>query len=365
MEANMKKKFVSLVLALFLTGCGEQTLKPGMILMYTTPDIKSEKDPDADFGKYESFGVCPIAELDKELHINPIVEKQLLFLVRNELELLGYNYVNTMEEADFYVGVVFANEYKSEYIPPSTGTIPWYVPGQTQTTYMNLYGSTGSHWGTATTTTPGYYVPMTITRSGRYVGSYYPYFNVLAFDKASRKLVWSGSAIVAAEESDIRRSASALLPGLLLGNFPKSSGWSKRNDSKNGVFGCGFLIFTMDGNNFYPVITGVWDKSPASRGGLRVYDIITQIDGQSTLNLPRSKVRAFFDKSQGDSLILTACRGDKSFEVSLVAEAETEAQLKWEKLKGAGPKGEITMTVKQMQEGLGNIAKDEIFRIVP
>lgn len=361
----MKNKLVLLLLVPFFAGCVSQTLKPGMIWMYTTPDIKSEKDPDADFGKYQSFAVCPIAELDKELHINPIVEKQLLFLVRNELELLGYHYANTIEQADFYVGVVFANEYKSEYIPPSTSIIPWYVPGQTQTTYMNLYGSTGSHWGTATTTTPGYYVPMTVTRPGRYVGSYYPYFNVVAFDKASKKLAWSGSAIVAAKEPDIRRSASTLLPGLLLEKFPKASEWSKQHDSKNGVFGCGFLIFTMDGDNFYPVITGVWSGSPASRGGLKVYDIITYIDGQSLLNRPHSEVRAFFDKGQGDYLILTVRRGDKSFEVSLIAEAETKAQLEWQKAKLAGPKGEVTMTVKQAQGGLGNIAKDELFDLVP
>jgi len=309
--------------------------------------------------------VCPIAELDKDLHINPIVEKQLLFLVRNELELLGYHHANTIEQADFYLGVVFANEYKSEYIPPSTSTIPWYVPGQTQTTHMNLYGSTGSHWGTATTTTPGYYVPMTITRPGQYVGAYYPYLNVLAFDKASKKLVWSGSAIVATKEPDIRRSASTLLPGLLLEKFPKASEWSKQHDSKKGVFGCGFLVFTIDGDSFYPMITGVWSGSPASRGGLKVYDIITHIDGQSTLNRPRSEIRAFFDKSQGDDLIVTVCRGDKSFDISLIAEEEAEAQLKWQKLKGAGPKGEIIMKVKQVQDGLGNIAKEELFDLVP
>lgn len=360
----MKKIFL-LAFGVLLSGCASQELKPGMIWMYTTPDIKGEKDPDADFGKYQSFAVCPIAELDKELHINPIVEKQLLFLVRNELELLGYHYANTIEQADFYVGVVFANEYKSEYIPPSTSTIPWYVPGQTQTTYMNLYGSTGSHWGTATTTTPGYYVPMTVTRPGRYVGSYYPYLNVVAFDKASKKLVWSGSAIVAAKEPDIRRSASTLLPGLLLGKFSKASEWSKQNDSKNGVFGCGFHIYTIDGDNFYPVITGVWSGSPVSRGSLKVYDTITHIDGQSTLNLPFSKVRTLFDKDQGNSLILTIRRGDKSFEVSLIAEAETKAQLEWQKAKLASPKGEVTMTVKQAQEGLGNIAKNELFDLVP
>ena len=97
----------------FFMGCIQQGPKPGIINVFTEPDISFEKDPDTDFDKYEKFALCPVAELDKELNINPIVEKQLLYQVRNKLESLGYSYVKNIEESDFYIGIIFANEYKS------------------------------------------------------------------------------------------------------------------------------------------------------------------------------------------------------------------------------------------------------------
>ena len=58
----MKKKFAILSLVLLVAGCVQQ-LKPGMISMSTTPNIKCEKDPYTDFARYKNFAVCPIAEL--------------------------------------------------------------------------------------------------------------------------------------------------------------------------------------------------------------------------------------------------------------------------------------------------------------
>jgi len=342
-----------------------------MILVYSQPLVQVEKDPDVDFEEYQDFTVRPAAEVDSGSKMNPIIEKQLLFALRNRFELFGYRYVDDMKEADFYLGLYYSNEYKSTYIPPTLTTIPWYVPGQTQTTYMNLYGSTGSHWGTATTTTPGYYIPMTYTTPGHYVGAYYPWLSVSVFDKDTNKVVWSSRIVVSTPQQDIRLSGQCLLDNLLVtkeGNpsFPFCGDPRKRReDLNNGVFGCGFLIYTLDGNNFYPVITGVWSKSPTERAGLKVYDIVTKIDSQSTLNLPRSKIRKMFDKNPGDDLVLTVIRGGKSLDVSVVAEAEVEAQSKWQKAKCAGPKGEITMTIKQAQKRFNDIDKKEIFDLIP
>lgn len=345
-----------------------------MIRTYSQPLVQAEKDPDVNFGKYRTFAVCPTAELDTSSKMNPIIEKLLLFALRNRFELLGYRYVDDIKEADFYLGLYYSNEYKSTYIPPTITTIPWYVPGQTQTTHMNLYGSTGSHWGTATTATPGYYVPMTYTTPGRYVGAYYPWVSVSAFDKGTNKVVWSSRAAVSTPENSAVLSGQCLINCLLQsadGNFsfPFCGDPRKRaDDLKDGVFGCGFLIYVLNGNDFYPVITGVWDKSPTERAGLKVYDVITKIDGQRTLNLPRSKIRAMFDKDAGENLMFTVLRGDKSLDVSLVAETEVEAQAKWQKGKTIGPKGEIKiMTLKPMLKLLNDIGidKEKLFDLVP
>jgi len=347
---KMKKKVAIFSLVLLVVGCA-QRLKPGMMLVYSQPLVQVEKDPDEDFDKYKNFTVFPTAELDKDSKMNPIIEKQLLFLVRNNLELLGYNYVNTIEEADFYVGVYYSNEYKSVYVPPSSTTIPWYVPGQNQTTYMNLYGSGGwSSWGTATTTTPGYYVPMTYTTPGHYTGAYYPCISASAFDKGTKKVVWSGRATVSTPEKDMRLSGQWLLGHLLLGkentNLPICSGSGERDDSNDGVFGIFPRVITLDGNNFYPIIIGLFCDSPAHKQGLRVYDTITHIDGKSTLNWPRSKTLEAMNKNKGEELVLTIKRGDKVFDVYLLAEDEAVARANWKKIKWFNEKGNI-ITMKR------------------
>ena len=339
-------RYFTVLLLLFLTGC-VTTLKPGTVWMYTKPLVKYEKDPEINFSKYNGFSVFPQAELDKEKKINPIVEKQLLFMLRNIFELQGYNYVNNPEEADFAVAVAYSNEYKSEYIPPSSYTVPWYVPGQTQTTFINNYNSfsgnigskyfygSGSGWGTATTTSPGYYVPMTFTRPGSYVGWYYPCIFVSVFDKNSKKLVWSGSVVGATPQEDIRLSGQVLLGQLFHGkeiSFPVSSELEKELDKKDGAIGFNIAPQTLDGNNFYPTIFTVTVGSPAYKQGLRPLDVITQVNEQSTLNWSQSDIYAGVRKNKGESVVLTIKRGDKVWDVTLTAEDRVKAKKEWKEV---------------------------------
>jgi len=328
-----------------------------MIWMYTQPLARYERDPEANFNKYKNFSVFPQAELNKESKMNPIVEKQLLFMLRNHLESLGYNYVNNPEEADFFVAIYYSNEYKSQYIPPSSYTIPWYIPGQTQTTFINNYSTfsgsigydyfhgSGSGWGTATTATPGYYIPMTITRPGGYVGYYYPFIYVSVFDKNSKKLVWSGSVITTTSEPDVRISSQVILTDLFgrkEPNFPVLySGVATTDDSKDGSFGIRPYIITLDGNNFYPHIWVIFVGSPAYKEKLKPEDIITHINGQSTLNWSLLQFLDALDKSKGESIIFTIKRNNKIFDVTLTAEDEEIAKQNWKEIIYFGEKGNL------------------------
>jgi len=324
-----------------------QKLKPGMILMEIQPVVKYEKDPEVNFSKYENFSVFPQSEIDKESKGNPITEKQLLFILRNRLESLGYNYVADVMGGDFIMGISYSNEYKTQYIPPSSYTIPWYVPGQTQTTFLNSYNTlsgnigsnyfhgSGAGWGTATTTTPGYYVPMTFSNPGGYVGWYYPCFVVSVFDKNSKKLVWSGSVIGVTSNSDVRLSGQVLLSDLFgrkEPNFPVSFDYALRDDSKDGAFGILAYPYTIDGNNFYPHIFSVVVDSPAYKQNLKPGDVISKVNGQSTLNWPFIQLLYAMNKSKGESLATTIQRNGNTFDVNLIAEDEEAAWNKWEEV---------------------------------
>lgn len=342
----MKKIFYLFIIAILVSGCAT-TLKPGTVWMYTKPLVKCEKDPMVDFNKYNNFSIFPQADIDKEKTMNPIVEKQLLFMLMNTFELLGYDYIDKPELADFIVGVTYSNEYKSEYIPPSSYTVPWYVPGQTQTTFVNNYNTfsgnigsksfygSGSGWGTATTTTPGYYVPLAFTRPGGYVGWYYPCIFVSIFDKNSKKLVWSGSVVVTTPQADIRLSGQVLLGQLFYGkelNFPKSSNLQRKFEQKDGAIGINAIPQTFDGNNFYPTISTVTVNSPAYKQGLKPLDMVTQVDKENTLNWSVANIEAKMRKNKGETMVLTMKRGGKAWDVTLTAEDRVTAKKEWKEV---------------------------------
>jgi len=353
-------------------GCSSQDLHPGTIRTYGNPQIRIRKSPEASFDRYQNFALFPWAEIAADPNIDPIIEKQLLFMVRNQLELLGYNYVGDVDElmstrqmhdygdctsvkeflykwlaqsqtVDFLVSVYYSNEYESEYIPPSSTTIPWYVPPQTSN--VSIYGSSGYSWGTITR--PGYHVPMTVTRGGYHAGAYYPY--VTGFIEAAcggrLNTIWYGNAIVATPQYDIRLSCQALLPRIFLGetaaNFPKSSTFDQRDDSEDGAVGLGFQIITLDGNNFYPHVTELWCGSPAHKVGLKIYDTVIEIDGQSTLNWSLAKLEHVLNRRQGAAVLLTIKRSDRVLDVSLMAEDEAIAKATWHKVRCPNEKGDV------------------------
>ncbi|MDP2921468.1 MAG: DUF4136 domain-containing protein [Candidatus Omnitrophota bacterium] len=341
----MKKLICLIFFVLVSSGCAT-TLKPGMIWMNTPPSVKYEKDPEVSFDVYKNFSVLPQAGLDKENKINPIEEKQILFILRNHFESLGYSYVNDVKEADFLVLISYSNEYKTQYIPPSSYTIPWYVPGQTQTTFINSYNNvsgnigstyfhgTGSGSGTATTTTPGQYVPITVTKPGGYTGSYYPCFIVYVFDKNLKKLIWSGSVVGATSTSDIRLSGQAVLKylfGKRNPNFPVNRDAIKKDDTKDGAFGIWLSHpCTLDGNNFYPYIFGIAVNSPAYKQNLKPGEFIVKMDKQETLNWSFSQLIDAMNKGKGESLIVTTVQRDgKLLDVNLIAEDEEVAKNNW------------------------------------
>lgn len=324
-------------IALCVCGCQQIGKNPTLIPIYTQPLVQREQDTSAPFTSYHTFFVMPYYEPDEKIshEMTPITYGQLSFILRNAFECLGYKYARSEQEADLICFLYYSNTYKSQYVPPSIAIVPFYVPGTTQTTNVTVYGRGGSAWGTATTTTtPGHFVPMPVTRPGYYTGAYYPYIRVVICDRVSEKQIWTGYCMTATPEQDMRRSGQVLVSYLLVSEtqsyFPVCS--EAPDDSSNGTFGLGLGIATTDGNNFYPFIMILAVGSPAADSGLKLYDKITAIDGHSTQNLHMDHIINMMDKPLGGQVTLTIERNGVSSNVILLAWTEDLARSQWREI---------------------------------
>jgi len=86
-------------------------------------------------------------------------------------------------------------------------------------------------------------------------------------------------------------------------------------DSLNGdLIGVGVELISHDG---YPAVIGVIPGTPAQRGGLKIDDQITAVDGNSTVDRPLDEVAAEIRGPQDTGVVLTIRRGGKQFDVTL------------------------------------------------
>lgn len=274
-------------------GCDSAPMPPGMVPFFQTPSLQAVLSPAMESGTYHKFTVVPSSKETADSGMHPFVEKQLLFMVRTELERLGYQYVESPEQADFSLRLTYSNDYKRGDSIATTAT----------TSYSDSEGGFGfarSH-GTATKW-----------------ASYCPILQVIALDMDTTEEIWSGSVLAETPSPEIRLSANHLLSSLLVEHFPLASDAGEALDSRDGIFGCDFRIITLDGNDYFPAIMGLLTWSRTGRN-LCMYDVITEIDGNSTKNRSYSEIRATFDRNPGEKLSLTVMRSGKTRKITIVA----------------------------------------------
>jgi len=301
----MRKFLILGLVCLFLCGCA--TMNNYSNLMYSEPIVQVNKDPDVKFSDYRTFATMPLAGTEFGKDVDRIVEKQLLFVVRNWLEYEGYDYIKDIKEADFTVAISFKQEYKTVEIPPRMISLPIFNAGWTSTSYIN--GSRG-YIGSVSTYNPGYWTYQPYTIPGETIGSFYPIIAMHIFDKKSGNSAWEGIGTLRSDNHDIRLSSQMLI-SKIISQFPSVDYDKKCIEWKK--LGFNFVIMTNNGNDFYPSIGIVWEKSPVSQK-LKRYDIITKINGVDTLNKPLSEVRKIIEGIE-DKTSLTIRRMKEEFVV--------------------------------------------------
>lgn len=285
-------------------GCTTPT-SPGMVPFFEAPAIQAVRSPEMESGTYRRFTVVPTSEEATDSGMHPLVEKQLLYMMRNELEALGYKYVGRPEDSDFFVRLTYSNEHKRADVKTT----------MTEGSFTDSGSVIGLGFARSQSTSATY-------------GSFCPTFAVYAIDTDTNKEIWSGSALAETPNPEIRLSANHLLHELANPrHFPAAPNASQTLDSREGIFGCDFRILTPNGNDYFPVITGVLIGAPAENARVKVYDIITEIDGSSTRNRPYSEIRAAFDKEPGEEVSLTLSRNGKTLRITVIA--GEEAKIRW------------------------------------
>ena len=124
-------------------------------------NVKTYSDPEKNLLHAKHFTLLPI---NKE---NPLLEKELLFMVKERLIQKGYIYDD--ENPDFLGTISFYCGPFQYYVPPTTIYLPHYVPGETKT-YTGFIGSTYVY---GTEKSSGKYESKPHTTGGYTATSYY------------------------------------------------------------------------------------------------------------------------------------------------------------------------------------------------
>lgn len=300
---------ITIFFSFLAVSCATTTSHNLSALLYVDqPSVSTYSDPGVDFAQYTTFTVLPSTEVTGEPSkiANEIEAKQLLFFLRNQVESRGYRYVEAGESPDLIFTIDGDSEFRQTYIPPKNVVVPRWVPGQTSySTGMHTGTFSGTSYGTGgnvysygnysgtsstTTTSSGYMTTDVVTQPGYNVGYWYPALAVAAYDASSGENVYLASGAATSKHADLRVS-SQLLTMNLLKDLPVSNANVEEVYGDNqGRIGAYMVVATIDGNNYYPTVIRFGDSSAAQSAGVKVHDLITSINGESTRNMTQSNV---------------------------------------------------------------------------
>lgn len=311
------RKVIFILLFFIIYGCASNSKKFEALQLELDPKIETYNDFSFNAKKYKTFSIVPISLYNKDSNIQGILEKQLLFTLRNIFERRGYEFINLKSDPDFIITLEAYNIYREIHVPEQSVSVPQWVNGKTMTTsqqqsgtfyYGNIdsfnWGSyRGNYQGSSTTTTyiPGHMSTENYTTPAHTEGVYRPSAGIYVYDGKSGKNVWTGIGMGTSKNSDLRLSSQVLLMKMA-NKFPERN---YKNDTYNS-FGFDYSITTLDGNNYYPVVLNIDDNSIMIYKDIKVYDIISKVNNISTLNKSYREIYDLLtaDKNTGIEMIL-------------------------------------------------------------
>lgn len=273
------------------------------------PSRKMMVDPSFDPAAYPTFTVVAASSIRNEAAGDEIAERQMMFQLRNALETIGYRFVPDAAQASMVATIEADISYKEHDVPPNIESFPVYVPGQRIQSVghvQNQYGQPRGTITTTTTTSPEWQMQTRVVPGYR-VGFYYPVVRVAA-SNGSGNALWSGSAVGMSKGADVRICGQLVLLSLTT-QLPDAPARQQQKQQLKSRLGFAFAIFTIDGNNYFPAVTGVASESAAEAAGMDVADFIVEINGVSTRNLARNEVFEMLVTQRGP-VVLTLRRLD-------------------------------------------------------
>lgn len=211
-------------------------------------------------------------------------------------------------------------------IPPSVYSVPVYRPGDTVTTYSYASGyspGSGRFYGSgvAYTTTPGYWSSELRVSPGYDLGAHFPSIAFTLWDPRTKQAIWSGSCNGA---SYINANLSVTAPFVLLKIFARlpvnEANRRRLLESADGFLNVVTWPLTRDGTVYYPTVIHMPRRCAAKTAGLRLWDIIVEIDGRSTANMRAKTFKDLEEMAVGERLRLKVTRLNRILDVQVPLE---------------------------------------------
>ena len=298
MTMKKYKNFLWIAAIIFFHGCAAPATNLSPVWPQDKPRVKIIKAPSQYNMKLKTFSLFPVSWLKKEpLLKNDIMEMQMLFFLRNVLEIRGYRYARVPEKPDFLATIDGHIQHKKNRAPPKTLVSPKWV---TKKTTFKAY-------------LPGNITKQTYKDPHHTDGTCYPVIRIDVLDPNTYKPIWAGIGTGTANNTDLRISSQTIAI-FLLGEFPKGP---SSYDHIMGPFGFFFFVFTNNGNDYYPTVFKVLPDSPADKAGIKKYDMISSIDGIEVRNKPVSEIIKMFQKKSGKKKTITLFRLDKRIDLEI------------------------------------------------